>query len=158
MYNITKLLSCSFPTENFVTFPSGPLGSSAQLLAQSHSSDTHTFSHTHCLYLSISLCLLFTHTHARAYMSNIQSARKNTPAYAKYLIERLRIFQSSYRSETLALYYGTQCHLHKTAHSYDQRDLPPLQAVYWPSGPHVRAQCLYSIQLSTAITLPAHSV
>lgn len=68
MYNITKLLSCSFPTENFVTFPSGPLGSSAQLLAQSHiyTLPTHTHSLTHTAFISLSRSVSCLHTHMLA--------------------------------------------------------------------------------------------
>lgn len=70
---ITGLSSLSFPNEEFVTLPSGPLSSTAQLLPQSHiyTLPTHTLSHsltrTHRLYLSI-FCL---HTHAPAHTSNI---------------------------------------------------------------------------------------
>ena len=116
-----------------MTFPSGPLASSAQLLAQSHiytlqtHTHTHTLTHTAFISLSRSVFCLHTHTCSRLHEQRSICEEKPAPAYAERLIKRPRIFKSSYRSETLALYYSTQCHLHKTVHSYDQRDLPPLQ-------------------------------
>lgn len=89
IYNITGSLGTSFPSVKFVTFPSGPLDSAAQLLAQSHiyTLPTHTHSLTRCLYLLVSLFLLLTHTHSRLQEQHLICEEKHTFAYTQHFIK-----------------------------------------------------------------------
>ena len=148
-----------------MTFPSGPLASSAQLLAQSHiytlQTHTPTHTHTHTLPLSLYLALSFvyTHTHARAYMSNVQSARKSQLPLTQNVSSKGR----GYLNQATEVKHWHFITAHSVTYTRPSTHMirgifHPCRGVYWPSGPHVRAQCLHSIQLSASIILPAHSV